>query len=265
MNHHIVTFLKGLWVGGTMTVPGVSGGSMAILLGVYDQLIHAVNSFWKEKINLLFLLVFAGGGGLGMLLFSRSLLSLLEWYPLPLGYFFLGAVAGGIPLIFRSARVREFSLDTVLYPALGLLLVLLLDRLPSGLFSLGTGGGILGILLQTAGGVLIAAALVLPGISVSQMLLMTGLYQGVMEHISQLELLPLIPLGTGVLLGVLLTARLMERWMNSHPKGAYLMILGFLLGSLPELFPGLPQGRELLPCAAMAAAGFLALYRMQRE
>ena len=116
MNHHIVTFLKGLWVGGTMTVPGVSGGSMAILLGVYDQLIHAVNSFWKEKTNLLFLLVFAGGGGLGMLLFSRGLLSLLERYPLPLGYFFLGAVAGGIPLIFRSARVREFSLDTVLYP-----------------------------------------------------------------------------------------------------------------------------------------------------
>ena len=45
----------------------------------------------------------------------------------------------------------------------------------------------------------------------------------------------------------------------------YLMILGFLLGSLPELFPGFPQGRELLPCAAMAAAGFLALYKMQKE
>ena len=58
MNHHIVTFLKGLWVGGTMTVPGVSGGSMAILLGVYDQLIHAVNSFWKEKINLLFVRIY---------------------------------------------------------------------------------------------------------------------------------------------------------------------------------------------------------------
>lgn len=265
MNHHIITFLKGLWVGGTMTVPGVSGGSMAILLGIYDQLIRAVNSFWKEKSNLLFLLVFAGGGGLGMLLFSRALLSLLERYPLPLGYFFLGAVAGGIPLIFRSARIREFSLDAVLYPALGLLLVLLLARLPSGLFSLGTDSGILGILLQLAGGVLTAAALVLPGISVSQMLLMTGLYQGVMEHISQMRILPLLPLGAGVLLGVLLTARLMERWIERHPKGTYLIILGFLLGSLPELFPGFPQGRELLPCAAMAAAGFLTLYKLQKE
>lgn len=264
MKENLITdFLKGIWVGGTMTVPGVSGGSMAMLLGIYDKLIQAVNSFWKKKENLVFLVVFAIGGGIGMLLFSGSLLSLMEQYPMPLKYFFLGTVAGGIPVICREAKVERFSAGVLLYPAAGILAVALLSLIPSGLFSPQEGGGAASILLQILGGVLTAAALVLPGISVSQMLLMLGLYQPVMESISGLRLLPLLPLGAGGILGVALTAKLMDRLMKDHPQGTYLVIFGFLLGSIPELFPGIPQGGELFVSLAMAAAGFLALYGLQ--
>ena len=68
-------FLKGLCVGGTMLVPGVSGGSMAMILGIYDKLITSVSSFFAcKKRNALFLLLFALGGGAGMLLFANPLL-----------------------------------------------------------------------------------------------------------------------------------------------------------------------------------------------
>ena len=86
----IITALKGMLIGGTMLVPGVSGGTMAMLLGIYSRLISAVSSFRKDKKgNLLFLLVFALGGIAGMLIFARPILFLIEKFPMPMLYFFL--------------------------------------------------------------------------------------------------------------------------------------------------------------------------------
>ena len=106
MNKHtyLTAVPKGMIVGGTMLVPGVSGGSMAMILGVYDRLVSSVSSFMKhKKESLAFLSLFSLGGGLGMILFARPLLALIERYPVPALYFFLGAVAGGVPLIVRKA------------------------------------------------------------------------------------------------------------------------------------------------------------------
>ena len=108
-----------------MLVPGVSGGSMAMILGVYNRLVSSVSSFFKhKKESLLFLLTFAVGGGLGMFLFAKPLLSLIEQYPMPMLYFFMGAVAGGIPLIVRESKVKKFSWDLPLYALIGAAVVL---------------------------------------------------------------------------------------------------------------------------------------------
>lgn len=87
-DNHILTALKGLIIGATMLVPGVSGGSMAMILGIYDRLISAVSSFMKnKKENLVFLLIFSMGGILGILLFANPLLQLIERYNMPMLYF----------------------------------------------------------------------------------------------------------------------------------------------------------------------------------
>ena len=105
---HLVIVLKGMWIGGTMTVPGVSGGSMAILLGIYDKLIFAISKFTKNiKANILFLVEFVLGAGVGLVLFSRFIMMLLERFEMPTSYFFLGAVAGGIPLIIKEAKITK--------------------------------------------------------------------------------------------------------------------------------------------------------------
>ena len=129
-----------------MLVPGVSGGSMAMILGVYNKLVSSVSSFRKHKSeSLFFLMLFSLGGGLGMLLFANPLLSLIEKYPMPMLYFFLGAVAGGVPLIFRQAEIKRFSWKVPLYITVGLLVVALFAILPTGAFQSEMEAGIISI------------------------------------------------------------------------------------------------------------------------
>ena len=100
----ISTAAKGLIVGGTMLVPGVSGGSMAMILGIYDRLVSSVSSFTKQKKeSFFFLTVFTFAALAGMMLFASPLLALIEAYTKPMMFFFLGTVAGGIPMMYQSA------------------------------------------------------------------------------------------------------------------------------------------------------------------
>lgn len=263
----VTTILKGMWIGGTMTVPGVSGGSMAMILGIYDRLITSISSFFKHpRESMRFLALFVAGAGVGMVLFAR-LINLLFSGPadLPVRFFFLGAVAGGVPMIYKEAGVKRFGPGAVLYPLAGIALVLLLALLPQGVFGPQEGAGLLGVFLQLLGGFIIAVGLVLPGISVSQMLYMLGIYEGIMKNIGSLNILPLIPLGVGVVGGIFLTTKVLERLMERHPQPTYLIILGFMFGSLPELFPGVPRGSALIFSALAAGAGFAALYAMGKR
>ena len=163
----LILALKGLVVGATMLVPGVSGGTMAMLLGVYDRLVSSVSSFMSAKrASFIFLALFALGGGAGMLLFAKPILGVIEAWPRPAGWFFLGAVAGGVPLMLRKSRVRQFNWRVPVYIALGAALVCGIGALPEGLFTT-EAEGFSGALLLGAAGLLAAVSLVLPGISVS--------------------------------------------------------------------------------------------------
>ena len=188
-------FLKGLCVGGTMLVPGVSGGSMAMILGIYDKLITSVSSF-------LFLVV----GFSAVALFSI------------------------LPAADASRAENP------------------------------------GALFLICAGLVAAVALVLPGISVSYLLLMMDMYNTVIQSISRLYLPYLLPLGAGVLLGIILTTKLLERAMEKHPQQTYLLILGFVLGSLPELFPGFPVSvPQWLMCLFSLALGGGAIWLLSSQ
>jgi len=253
-------FLKGLVIGGTMTVPGVSGGSMAMILGIYERLISSISSFFKQvKENLTFLSIFLVGSFLGMFLFANSLLNLMETYPMPVRYFFVGTVAGGIPMIFKEAKVKKITWQSIVFLFIGIIAVSLIGLLPNNLFSI-QNDGVLSLLLQMIGGFIIAIALVLPGISVSQMLLMLGLYEEVMEAISTLNVFGVLPLGIGIVAGILLTTKFLENAMKRYPQATYLIVLGFILGSLPELFPGFSVHLEQIIAFFAAVAGFFSVY-----
>ena len=264
-NNNIFTALKGVIIGGTMLVPGVSGGSMAMILGIYDRLISAVSSFTKrKKENLAFLVIFSLGGILGILVFANPLLRLIERYPMPMLYFFLGAVAGGIPLIVKQSGAKRLSWRSCLYLILGLLVVSLFAFIPSGSFQSEMNAGPASFLLLAAAGVISAAALVLPGISISYLLLLMGIYDEMMRAVSEFYLPFLLPLAAGLVLGILLITKGLEYAMTRHPHPTYFIILGFILGSIAELFPGIPSGGELVLCILTLAAGFFAVLLLSR-
>lgn len=259
------TLLKGAIIGGTMLVPGVSGGSMAMILGIYDKLISSISSFHRHKReSFLFLMFFSLSSGMGMLLFANPLFLLIEKHPMPLHYFFMGTVFGGIPLIFKQAEVKRISGKVLLYILVGTLIVILLTFIPAGNFQAKTSSVFLSNMLIIAAGFIAAVALVLPGISVSYMLLILGLYDETMRAISVLDLSFLIPLFVGLLIGIILTTKMLEHAMTKHPQPTYLIILGFIIGSIEELFPGMPTTSTWLLCLIMLLAGFTVIRLITR-
>ncbi|MGN0141534.1 MAG: DUF368 domain-containing protein [Roseburia sp.] len=257
--------LKGFWVGSTMTVPGVSGGTMAVVVGIYEELLHAVNGLRREPgKQLFFLLKFLLGAGVGFLLFARFITALLQGEITGelTRFFFCGIVAGGIPLLVQKSGVRRLKLKHILCLVGGAFAVLLLAGLPQGLF--GEGEGITGVLLQAAGGFLVAVALILPGISATHMLYILGLYEPVLEQIYRFRIWELVPLILGGLLGTFLTTGLLERLLRRAPQAVYLIIIGFVAASMVSLAP---VGKVYHPVAGslLAVAGFLGMYAVTRR
>lgn len=253
----IKTIYKGFFIGGTMLVPGVSGGSMAMILGIYNELILAVSSFFKnKKRNALFLSLFVIGAGVGMFIFAKPLLSFIESYTMPMMYFFIGAVAGGVPMIYKYAGIKKISFGSVLYVFVGIILVLFIGCMPEDIFVVADTLQGTRLIIQIMTGFIAAIALVLPGISVSYMLLVMGLYDSTVEAISKLDIVFLLPMGVGLVIGIVSTSKILEKSMINYPKPTYLIILGFILGSMTRVFPGLPVGNGIIMCAALLIAGY---------
>ena len=179
-----------------------------------------------------------------MLLFANPLLYLLERYPLVLRWFFIGAVAGSTPMMLKKAQIHSVSWRLPVFLVVGFSAVALFSILPAADAS---GAENPGALFLICAGLVAAVALVLPGIS-------------------RLYLPYLLPLGAGVLLGIILTTKLLERAMEKHPQQTYLLILGFVLGSLPELFPGFPVSvPQWLMCLFSLALGGGAIWLLSSQ
>ena len=252
----IRNLLNGLAFGITETVPGVSGGTIAIILGFYDELIGAINNFRKEpKRYLKFLLPILAGVIVGFVAFSGVMTYLLTNYTLPTMTFFIGLIVGIIPIIFAKVKEPEGGLRSGRLAMIGLpaLLVIVLAGL-KGVEIREPVDVIAGIdfpymLFLLLAGAIAAMALVVPGISGSFVLLLIGIYPLATYSISSIRYLisdpstallldickVLVPLGIGVVIGGLLMCRLIEGLLTRHYKIAYSIILGLLLGSIYAL------------------------------
>ncbi len=256
----ILTAVKGFIVGATMLVPGVSGGSMAMILGEYDELISSVSSFFKHKLkSLIFLLLFVGGAGLGMLLFAPQIEKMMDVFPVLASFFFMGVVVGGVPMMIRKAEVKKFTWRVIVYPVIGAVIVWLIAQIPADSISM-ENTGFLGNLALVGMGFIAAIGLVLPGISVTYMFEVFGMYKGILNAINTREFLYLLPLVIGLALGIILTTKIIERLLTKYPTATYLMIFGFIIGSVPQILRGFPQGLDILWCILLFIAGFIAIY-----
>jgi len=246
----LMLMIKGYIVGSSMSVPGVSGGTMAILLGIYDKLISSISNFLKDiKGNLLYLLKFGIGAGAGICSLSFLIKWMLEKFPLPVSAFFLGAVVGGIPALYKKTRESSLKITSGIYFLLGLIIVISIGFIPAGKIDISSGSGLVHYLMLLFTGIVIALALVLPGISTSHMLLVLGMYDDMLAAITGFDIVYIGILGIATLIGVFLITKPIEWILNTCPHHTYWMIIGFVLGSTTEIFqdkilPAIPESAD---------------------
>ncbi|MDF2904881.1 MAG: hypothetical protein K0R34_202 [Herbinix sp.] len=248
---NLAIMLKGFVIGSSMSVPGVSGGTMAILLGIYDKLIGSISNFLKDiKGNIIFLMKFCIGAAVGIGSLAFAIKWLLEQFPLPVSFFFLGAVIGGIPALYKKTTETKLKLSSAVYFLIGLVVVIAIGFIPVGNFDISTGSGLIHYLMVLGTGIIIALALVLPGISTSHMLLVLGMYDAMLVAITEFNLVYIGIVGISTVVGIFLITKPIEWTLNKFPHQTYCMIIGFVLGSTSEIFrdkiiPAIPDSGDL--------------------
>lgn len=271
---YIGNFFQGLAIGLSMIVPGVSGGTMAIILGIYEKLLNAINHFFKKvKENLSFLIMLALGALVSIFALSKVMDWALENYLAITNFLFLGIILAGLPTVYKESGLDYKGLVRSEAPTSKKIVRILRDCLP---FIIGTGvvvgisflkedivnlagyGGAAGFFFRMFAGVLVAIALVLPGISGSYFLKSIGLYQSFTTAVSNLDIVFLLPFAIGVIIAVVLTAKVMTALLKKYKRGTYLVIFGFLAASLVYLvLEKVPVGIEILSCSIALILGIL--------
>lgn len=263
--------LCGLVIGVANIIPGVSGGTMAVVLGIYDKLLAAI-SFKNLKQNILFLLPVGIGGAGGILLLSKAIKFLILNYPMCTNFAFIGLILGSIPMIWN--RMCRCAPDGKLHasgafwalPTFALMILFLaLDNgtIENAIVTELTPAFAVKLLLVSA---VSAFAMILPGVSGSFVMLLLGTYTTVITAISDLNIIMLIPVAAGCLLGILLGAMFISKLLQRFPQATYCAIMGLILGSLFNIYPGFSLNWQgILSLLLMAVFGYISWWFSKRE
>lgn len=250
MIESIRLFFVGIILGIANVIPGVSGGTIAVVFNIYDRLIGVISLNVKKIIaEWKFLLPIGLGMITGVIGFSKIITFLFENYPMQTNFFFVGIIAGSIPLIINkiSTSMNEVNKENHRKPyistvlsfviSLGIMILMIVFKdistssviykeLTVPLFFLLLGSGALG-----------AIAMIIPGISGSFLLLVMGTYSTIIASISEFNILLIIPTVLGIILGLLFGAYLVRKLMKNVPSQTYGAILGLVIGSIFMVFP----------------------------
>ena len=265
-------FLNGLSIGIIQIIPGISGATIAVVLGFYFELIDIINHFTRDiKKSLIFIIPFLLGMICGVLAFASLIHFLMTNYSFPTMFFFIGLIAGIIPHVYAkiNQQGKRLSIRVMLMVLIPFVLLVTLSFLGSGRPLVNPGEHTLGfpfMIYIFIAGILAAAALIIPAVSGSFILLIMGLYplaiytidqmRVYLTDISNIALLPNIfkvalPLGMGILAGIIITARIIEKLLHKHHTMLYALILGLILGSICLLV------REPIVYQSGITAGFI--------
>ena len=243
--------IRGFFMGITEMLPGISSGTLMLLLGIYDQTLVAINELFTKryKKSLMFLIPLFIGMGIAIVTMSSLINYMLNTHPIITHFFFLGLVIGVIPMMFKLGNYKvefktvHYSIIVVVTALLFLMDYFVLEK--SDVTSVEMSTTMLMWLFIC--GFLGASALILPGLSGSVILLMLGAYPILMYSISEFlsfnfTVTPvLVAVGLGIIAGVLLTSRVLHYLLRVYPYLMYALIIGLLAGSAFPIFNGLPS------------------------
>ena len=256
----LINFFKGLVFGIIQVVPGISSGTIALVLGFYFDLLNVINNFFGNiKKNLVFVIPLVAGMITGLIIFSSIIIYLLANHSFATMFFFMGLIAGSIPLVFFKVYEKGRKTDISLYffailPLAALVVMSLFKVENSAYFNaeeIYAAIDIQFMFMLFLAGILSAAALIIPGFSGSFVLLLVGVYNIIVYSASSLRFLlvditntslllnickVLIPMGLGIIIGIIFMSRIIEKLLKNFPRQTYAVILGLIIGSIIVLF-----------------------------
>ncbi|MDE7330039.1 MAG: DUF368 domain-containing protein [Clostridia bacterium] len=246
---HVKEFFKnagiGAVIGVAMIIPGVSGGTVAVLLKIYDKLIGAISDLRKDfKNSFFFLLPIVLGALVAVVAAYFPLKFFIERAPLPTLLLFAGLMAGSFPKMFKDTVKTGFkpAVD-IIAAVIPCALLIGICFIPSmGEVNLGVDMPVYGYFLLILIGMLASCALVVPGVSGSGLLLILGYYTSILATVSALKtdfghsLLVLALFAVGLVVGFFSIAKLMKLLLNKFPRATGWAIIGFVIGSVPAIF-----------------------------
>ncbi len=245
---HLIVMFKGMAFGLSNIVPGLTGGAILIMLGVYEEFVDALGNFFinrsRRKAYLIFLGSLGLGAGIAILLFARLMTWLLAQQPALMMFFFMGLLLGTIPSLFSLHDDLHFTPRRGVAALGGLALVVLakaVGQQGSQAISMAESGSLVSLVYAFVAGFFAGGANVLPGISGAYIMLLTGMYGPIMEAISALSRLVihwevLVPSGIGIALGLVGFSKMIDLALKRAPAISCYVILGLLLGSVYGLW-----------------------------
>lgn len=240
---YILLYFKGVSMGGADVIPGVSGGTIAFISGIYDELIHSLKSidiqafkllftfqiadFWK-KVNANFLITVLAGIATSLISLAKLMTYLLEHHPIPVWSFFFGLILVSSPLILRD--IKKWNVMTVVFGIIGIIIAYLITvitptetptNLPFIFFC----------------GALAICAMILPGISGAFILLLIGKYEYMITALITFDLPVIIVFVLGCFIGLISFSHFLSWLLDNYRFPALALLAGFMIGSLNKVWP----------------------------
>ncbi|MEL1177324.1 DUF368 domain-containing protein [Staphylococcus aureus] len=246
-----INILKGFAMGTSDLVPGVSGGTIALLLDIYNQFISSISGIFSRRFwpSFTFLIPIIIGMLLAMGSLSNLFNYLLSQHHIPTMFFFGGLIIGIVPYLLKISNYKtSFTTKHYMMVIAGIAILIVITLMNNGdkhageTLTLSTSL----IIKYFIAGMCASSAMLLPGISGSFMLLVFGVYGTVMLAISEVVKLNftglpiLLAVGFGVLAGFIISSKIIQYFLTHHKLMTFALIIGFVVGSLFAVFPGLP-------------------------
>lgn len=237
----VKNLLNGFFIGIANTVPGVSGGTIAFLLGIYEQFIDALSNISDIKNRnfgkrLVFLIQIGAGTFLGIFTAFNILSYFFETQEEILRFFFLGLILFSIPGIL-NIKFKKIGIKDVIFGFLGLIIVWVLSLQGRNLNTSSDLNSIFYVAKLFTVSFIAAGAMILPGLSGSFLLLIFGEYENISKYVSQFNLFAIFIVGSGILAGIIFIAKIMDSLLKKYREETMSTILGIIIGSTIGTFP----------------------------
>ena len=245
--------IQGIMFGCSCLIPGFSGGTMLVILGIYEKLTYELSIFFKHPFKVIKnLFYYFIGTILGIILSAISISKALNNYPLITGCFFVGLVIGTIPIILKNLNVRKMNYIDFMFYVLFLIFGLYLTFFSNNILDIKISNDITFLegtyILLTS--IIASAVMIIPAASGMTILLIMGLYDDIMYLIEQIftnivvlnfnpiidNLIFIIIFGIGIVFGVVLISKIITHILNKKPTIIWSSVLGLLIVSVLSIY-----------------------------